>query len=321
MTTIVTGGLGFIGSHTVRAFVEAGEQVVATSYESHRVPSFLEPHVGAGLAVEQCDISEPGAVEALARKHGANGIVHLALHRRSSTDPGEDLRINMDRLSHLFDGALAAGVRRVCWASNGAMFAELPEGPFHEETPVLLTGRVQPGAFKKAWEVLVYNYANNYAATSDMEVVSMRISGVFGPTYRSMLNLPSRLCHAASRGHAPDFSDRFGGVPFAGDTFDITYAPDVGEAIRSLQLAPTLAHPVYNVGRGETVTAAELVDAVRAAKPGFDAALQEGRSPRYRPNACLDNERITNETAWSPAHTIPSAIADYIAWLDSGEEF
>ena len=104
----------------------------------------------------------------------------------------------------------------------------------------------------------------------------MRISGVFGPTYRSMLNLPSRLCHAASRGHEPDFSERFGGVPFAGDTFDITYAPDVAEAIRSLHLAQTLAHTVYNIGRAETVTAADLLDAVRAAKPGFDATLQDG---------------------------------------------
>lgn len=321
MTTIVTGGLGFIGSHTVRAFAEAGEQVVATSYESTRVPSFLEPHVGNGVTIERCDLDEPGAIEAVARKHGADGLVHLALHRRASADPGEDVRVNMDKLSHLFDGARAAGVKRVCWGSNGAMFAELPEGPFHEETPVLLTGRVQPGAFKKAWEVLVHNYANNYAATTDMEVVSMRISGVFGPTYRSMLNLPSRLCHAASRGHEPDFSERFGGIPFAGDTFDITYAPDVANAIRSLQLAPSLAHTVYNIGRAGTVTAADLLDAVRAAKPGFDAALQEGRSARYRPNACLDNERITNETGWRPAWTIPAAIADYVAWLDSGEEF
>ena len=321
MTTIVTGGLGFIGSHTVRAFAEAGEQVVATSYENTRVPSFLQPYVGNSLTIEQCDLDEPGSLEAVARKHGADGIVHLALHRRASADPGEDVRVNMDKLSHLFDGARAAGVKRICWGSNGAMFAELPEGPFHEETPVLLTGRVQPGAFKKAWEVLVHNYANNYAATADMEVVSMRISGVFGPTYRSMLNLPSRLCHAASRGHEPDFSERFGGVPFAGDTFDITYAPDVAEAIRSLQLAPSLAHTVYNIGRAGTATAADLLDAVRAARPGFDATLQEGRSARYRPNACLDNERITAETGWRPAWTVPAAIADYIAWLDSGEEF
>ena len=55
MTTIVTGGLGFIGAHVVRAFAQAGEPVVATSYESTRVPSFLQPCVGAGGApLERC---------------------------------------------------------------------------------------------------------------------------------------------------------------------------------------------------------------------------------------------------------------------------
>ena len=250
MTTLITGGLGFIGAHTVRAFAEAGERVVATFYESHRVPTFLAPFVGDTVVLEQCDVGAPGAVEALAKKHGVDGIVQLAIHRRSSTDPGEDLRVNMEKLSYLLDGARAAGVKRVCWASNGAIFAELPQGPFHEETPVPLTGRVQPGAYKKAWEVLVYNYANNYAASADVEFVSMRISGVFGPTYRSMLNLPSRLCHAAARGEAPDFSEQRGGVPFAEDTYDLTYAPDVAEAIRALQMASSLEHRVYNISRG-----------------------------------------------------------------------
>ncbi len=321
MTTLITGALGFIGVHVVKAFAEAGEPVVATYFESLRVPRFIEPLVGNGVTIEQCDVGEPGAVEALANKYAADSLVNLAIHRRSSADPGEDIRINMDKLSRLLDGARAAGLKRVCWASNGAIFAELPEGPFHEDTPVPLTGRVQPGAYKKAWEVLAYNYANNYAAAADMEVVSMRISGVFGPTYRSMLNLPSRLCHAASKGGPPDFSDQRGGVPFVGDTFDLTYAKDVGEAIRALHTAESLDHRVYNISRGETVTAQDLVDAVRKAKPGFDAVLQPGASPRYRPNAYLANERLTSATPWRPAYDIDSAIADYVAWLDSGEEF
>ncbi len=321
MTTLITGGLGFIGAHTVRAFAEAGERVVATFYESHHVPTFLAPFVGDTVVLEQCDVGAPGAVEALAKKHGVDGIVQLAIHRRSSTDPGEDLRVNMEKLSHLLDGARAAGVKRVCWASNGAIFAELPQGPFHEETPVPLTGRVQPGAYKKAWEALVYNYANNYAASADVEFVSMRISGVFGPTYRSMLNLPSRLCHAAARGETPDFSEQRGGVPFAEDTYDLTYAPDVAEGIRALQMASSLEHRVYNISRGEVVTTSELLAAVQAASPGFAAELQPGRSPRFRPNVYLDNERIVNATGWRPAFDIEAAVADYIAWLSSGEEY
>ena len=321
MATIVTGGLGFIGTHAVKALVEAGERVVATHYETRRIPRFIEPHIGNEVLLERCDVGAPGAIQTLAQKYGAEGIVNLAIHRRADPDPGADIRINMDKLSHFFDGAREAGVKRVCWASNGAIFAELAQGPFHEETPVPLTGHVQPGAFKKAWEVLSYNYAANYAASAGIEIVSMRISGVFGPTYRSMLNLPSRLCHAASKDSEADFSPQRGGVPFGEDTFDITYAKDVGEAIRSLRLADSLEHRIYNISRGATVTATELVDAVKNIKPGFQARLQEGSSPRFRTDAYLTNDRITQSTGWKPSFTVDEAIADYIDWLDSGEEY
>ena len=109
--------------------------------------------------------------------------------------------------------------------------------------------------------------------------------------------------------------------PFAEDTYDLTYAPDVAEAIRALQMASSLEHRVYNISRGGIVTTSELLAAVQAASPGFDAELQPGRSPRFRPNVYLDNERIVNATEWRPAFDIEAAAADYIAWLSSGEEY
>ena len=48
MTVLITGGMGFIGLHTVEAFLDAGEDVVATYRETWRMPSFLESHLGAG---------------------------------------------------------------------------------------------------------------------------------------------------------------------------------------------------------------------------------------------------------------------------------
>ena len=72
MTTLITGGLGFIGAHTVRAFAEAGERVVATFYESHLVPTFLAPFVGDTVVLEQCDVGAPGARSRLLRRSTAS---------------------------------------------------------------------------------------------------------------------------------------------------------------------------------------------------------------------------------------------------------
>ena len=41
MTTLITGGMGFIGLHTARAFLDAGEDVVITYFQTWREPSFL----------------------------------------------------------------------------------------------------------------------------------------------------------------------------------------------------------------------------------------------------------------------------------------
>ena len=111
MKVLVTGGMGFIGSHTVEAFLDAGHDVVATYYETWRVPSFLEPHVGKRLVYEQADVGAAGVVLGLVRRHGVDGIVHLAIHGRAQADAGEDLRANMDKISLLLDAARESGVK------------------------------------------------------------------------------------------------------------------------------------------------------------------------------------------------------------------
>lgn len=54
---LITGGLGFIGLHTARAFLDAGESVVLTRYRSARVPEFLQHDVGNYYASEPAWIS------------------------------------------------------------------------------------------------------------------------------------------------------------------------------------------------------------------------------------------------------------------------
>ncbi len=318
MTILITGGMGFIGLHTVKAFTEAGEDVVATYYETWRVPSFLEQESGKQVVWVQADITNHGALVDVIRRFRVDGIVHLAIHGRALSDPGEDLRMNMDKLTPILDAARHGGARRVSLASSLAIYFSLPRGPFHEADPIPLQSSMTPEAFKKAWEVLSSNYAANYAASQELEVVNMRISAVYGPLYRSMLNLPSRLCHAAAKGTPPDFSQERGGAPHIEDTHDLTYVKDVAEGIRLVHTAPTLRHNVYNIGSGRAVTTRDLLEAVRKVKPEVPLQVREGKGPRYRDDAYMDISRISSELGYRPQYTIESGIAEYIAWLEAG---
>ena len=313
MTVLITGGMGFIGLHTVEAFLNAGDTVVATYRETWRLPSFLEARIGDGLTFEQADIGKPGALLVLANKHNVDGIVHMAIHGQAQPDAGSDLRINMDKLSLLLDASRDAGVRRVSLASSSAPYFGVPQGPFHEDQPLPIDSVISPEAFKKAWEILTLNYAKQ----SGIDLVNMRLSGVYGPMYASMRNLPSRLVHAAVQGTAPDFSPASGGIPFADDGQDLTYVKDIAQGIVTVHRAPTLEHQTYNIGSGRATSNAEILDAVTAADPAFTAMLQEGHSSRHKPNAYGDITRM-EQLGYAPQYTCKTAIADYIAWLKSG---
>ena len=171
-----------------------------------------------------------------------------------------------------------------------------------------------PEAYKKAWEILALNYAKQ----SGIDLVNMRLSGTYGPLYRSLLNLPSRLCHAAARGTEPDFSPERGGVPYAEDAQDLTYVKDIARGVVLVQSAKSLEHRTYNIGCGRAISNAEFVEAVSKAKPSSTIAIQPGRGPRYREDAYMDVSRVRSELGFEPRYGHEQAIAEYIEWLERG---
>ena len=156
------------------------------------------------------------------------------------------------------------------------------------------------------------------AGAAGIDLVNMRLSGVYGPMYASMRNLPSRLVHAAVHGTAPDFSPAFGGVPYADDAQDLTFVKDIARGIVLVHNADTLAHRTYNIGSDRATSNAEFLHAVKQVKPSFSADLEPGQGPRYKPNAYDDITRIQSEVGYVPAFTAQTAIAAYIAWLEAG---
>ena len=77
-----------------------------------------------------------------------------------------------------------------------AVYAGLPTGPFVEDALLPIASGNSTETFKKAWEIL----ALHFATRTGLEIISMRIAGIWGPLYHSMANLPSRLTLRRSRG-------------------------------------------------------------------------------------------------------------------------
>ena len=314
MTVLITGGMGFIGLHTARAFVDAGEDVVITYYQTWREPSFIKDEYGKRVIVEKADVSEPSVIEEVAKKYQAEHIVHLAVPGVMALGPYDDYRVNMNGLIGVLEAARNAEVKRLSLASSIAVYHSLPGGPYRETDRLPVESANPTETFKKSWEILAFHYAGR----TGLDVVSMRIGGIWGPLYHSMMNLPSRLAHAAVNGTEPDYSR--GGVPFAEDTGDVCYVKDCAQGIRLVQLTEDLPNRIYNVSSGLAVSNQRLVDAVKAVKPDANLALQDGRGPGYKEQNYLDMSRARDELGFENAFTPESAMADYIAWLEEGNE-
>ncbi|MGH7827830.1 MAG: NAD-dependent epimerase/dehydratase family protein [Candidatus Binatia bacterium] len=313
---LITGGLGFIGLHTAKRFLDMGEKVVLTHYRVRREPDFIKSEIGKSVFIEALDVTSAHDVIDLARKHKVTGIVHLAVPGLNALSAAEDYRVNMTGWLNILEAGRLCDARRVSLASSIAVYAGLPAGPFREDMRLPVNSGNATETFKKAMEIL----GMHYASRTGMEVVSLRIGSPFGPLYHSLAAPSSRICHAAAKGVPVDFKGARGGAPHEEDEVGAFFVKDCAAAIQLLQVADKLSHRIYNIGNDAPVKYREFAETVKKIVPGTQINLQPGQGPRNRPNAYMDNTRIREEVGYRPQYNPERAIAEYIEWLRTHPE-
>lgn len=308
---LITGGMGFIGLHTARRFLDAGEQVVITQFTTRREPEFIKEQIGKRLFVERMDVTSHHDVIDVVRRHKATGIVHLAVPGLAALSPAEDYRVNMMGLINVLEAARVNDVKRVTIASSSTVYGGLAQGPFREDDYLSVHSTNATETFKKAWEIL----ALHYASRTGLEVICARIGGIFGPLYHTLSNLPSRICLAAARGTAVDFSRGRGGLPNEDDIGNFCYVKDCALGLFLVQSATALDHRVYNVSSGRPETFGEFVAAAKKTAPALQLDLPPGTSTRSKPEGYLDIARATQDVGYIPKYSLEESTAEYIGWL------
>lgn len=134
MTILVTGGAGYIGSHTVRQLrAEGRDVVVLDSLERGNRDALL------GAPFVQGDISDSSLVAEVCREHGVDSVIHFAAYKsvgESMTDPAKYWRNNVQGTVDLLEGMLAADVRRIVFSSSAAVYGNPDSLPIREDAPL-----------------------------------------------------------------------------------------------------------------------------------------------------------------------------------------
>ncbi|MFD5827892.1 NAD-dependent epimerase/dehydratase family protein [Lentzea sp. NPDC060358] len=311
---LVTGGLGFIGSHTVRALTDAGEECVLLQ---RRTPD-LPPHLAdLPVHVAQADVADLDALLAVGERYPITGIVHLAVALPwpvTDDDPIESTERALGAFLNIVRAARAWGVRRVVTASTIGVYGFASEGALTEDVPLSLERSHPIPTFKKITELL----AGHLSEVTDVDIVTARISGTWGPGGHlpdPFFAAPS-LAEAAARRGAPDLSGLVA-PPHAEDALDLLYVKDTGRALALLQLAGKLSHSTYNVASGHATSNADVIAAIGSVEPVFRFELPSAGEVPVR---WLDITRLREDTGFEPEYGTAAAAADYIAWLRAGNE-
>src|ERR1700752_1713035 len=117
MHILVTGGAGFIGSHVVDTYINAGHDVCVVDDLS----SGSRENVNQKAHFTQADIQDPSVRQLIVREK-IEVLNHHAAQmdvRRSVADPIFDARINIMGMLNLLEGAREVGVKKMVFASSG----------------------------------------------------------------------------------------------------------------------------------------------------------------------------------------------------------
>jgi nucleoside-diphosphate-sugar epimerase len=295
-STLVTGGLGYCGTHVVRALVERGERVVSYNRD------FSETHA-AGVTPVQGELFDIPRLLDTIREHDVARVVHTAAmsHPDLSIDfPVATFHANVDGTLHLLEAARLSGVGRIVSFSSETVYGDV-EGPVSESAPLHPT--TPYGVTKVAVELMADVYNRLY----DSDVISLRISEVYGPGNKMPTALRDMLI-AAVRGE-----------PFRMDAggdhrFHFIHVTDVARATLCALDCERGEHSVFNVNGGPQVSLREAAEHVRRALPDADIELGPGHWHLDRQGE-WDTSLAARELGYTPAIPLEDGIATYASWL------
>jgi dTDP-L-rhamnose 4-epimerase len=342
MRILVTGGAGFIGSHTCDRLVGLGHDVVvldALLAPVHRdgKPAYVTP----GVELFVGDVRNRELLANLLRR--VDAVVHLAAYQDYLTDFGRFFDVNVTSTARIYETAVEEGLdlQRVVVASSQSAMGEglyrcaehgkqtpdmRPEASLRQgrwdigcsvcdrELELLATpeGVSNPqnayGMSKFAAEMVAINLGRRYG----IPTVALRYSIVQGPR-QSVYNAYSGACRIFCLHYM------LGGSPVVyedGQSIrDFVNIHDVVDANELALVDERAVGRVFNVGGGKAYTMSEFADIVRQQ---YRSGLEARVTGEYRfgdTRHIISDISALGALGWTPQRTAAMSVAEYADWL------
>ena len=319
MTVLVTGGAGYIGSHTVLALAEAGEDVVVIDDLSTGFSAYLPEGVPLFIG----DAGDENLLEGVIAQHNIESIIHFAgsvVVPESMRDPLGYYRNNFMTARNLLNVAVKRGINRFIFSSTAAVYGNPDQVPVPEQAP---TRPLSPyGSSKLMTEIMLHDVASAYG----MQYVTLRYFNVAGADPQARIGLATvgathllKIAVEAATGQRAKI-DVFGTdypTPDGSCIRDFIHVSDLSQAHRSAlsYLRRGGASTTLNCGYGRGYSVLETIDAVRRVSGRSFAVQYAPRRPGDIMTMVADTHRIRSVLDWQPQYEDLETIAAHaLAW-------
>lgn len=340
-SVMVTGGLGYIGSHAVQRLLRDGHEVVIVDnlFRGHREVLELlaqEESVATRMHFVHADIANRSLVRKAIMQHRVDVVMHfaaLAYVGESVESPLTYYRNNVAGLIELLTAIDEArritglGVSRFVFSSTCAVYGDTgdAERPLAEDTvlaPVSAYGRS-----KLMCEQILRDEAARLAA-SDVPIACAALryfnvcgcdrTGVLGEDHRPETHLIPIILEVASgkRSHVAILGDDYA-TPDGTAIRDYVHVEDLVDAhVRVMNVIKPGQHRVYNVGTGRGASVLEVLRAVQQVTGVGIPTRVLGRRSGDAARAVANASCIMRELDWKPSvPQLPDMIASAWSWV------
>ena len=335
MRVLVTGGAGYIGSHTVLALIEHGHDVVIVDDFDNSKPSVvprLESLSGARIPVHEFDLTDTDRTRAFFAAEPVDAVIHFAGLKavgESVQRPLDYYRNNLDSTFALLAAMREHDVRRLVFSSSATVYGDHAPVPYAEDHQPLASS--SPYGWTKVMNERVLT--DVATATPGLKVALLRYfnpvgahpSGEIGEDPQGIPNNLMPFVAQVAVGRRAELTVFGDDYPTADGTCerDYIHVTDLAAGhVAALEHLDAMREPVraFNLGSGTGTSVLELFHAFERAVgrelPYTVGPRRAGDLPAY----WADPSRANTELGWRAVKSVDDMCADVWRWQSANPQ-
>jgi UDP-glucose 4-epimerase len=334
MNILITGGAGFIGSHTYVVLQENGYNPIIVdnfSNSSEKVINNLETICGKPVIYVKADVNEPATYDQLFTTHQIDGIIHFAASKavgESVANPLKYYRNNVASTVLLLEKMQQYGVNNLVFSSSCTVYGQPDELPVTENSPV--QEAVSPyGNTKQICEEII---RDTVQANTTLKAISLRYFNPIGAHKSALIgelplgppaNLIPFLTQSVARLRGPlqvwgtDYPTADGtAIRDYIHVMDLAHA-HVKALVHMLGKPNTAYYDFFNIGTGEGSSVYQVIQAFEKATHKKVAYEVRDRRPGDITAVYAATEKSNNILGWKAEISLEEALKDAWAWQEA----